>query len=298
MTLAGRNAAFIGLGIMGSSMASNIARAGAKMTGWNRTPGRPSAAAAAENGVIIADSIEHAVKDADVIFSCLGDENDAIEVLSGEVARNAKSNAIIVDMSTSGSTAAQTIAERLKQCGLRFLDAPVTGGDVGAKNGTLTILVGGPKADFDEVLPFFEAMGKKIVHCGGFGAGQAMKLCNQILCAVNMIAVSEAFALADALEIDKNLLIDSLSQGAGGSWALSNLGPRIAKNDFAPGFTLEHMLKDLRLADQSAPDCRLPGTDLAVELFKQAQQLNDGSSRQGTQAMFRVYTKTCMPSAN
>ncbi len=117
-------------------------------------------------------------------------------------------------------------------------------------------------------------MGKKIFHCGAIGSGQAMKLCNQILCAVNMVAVSEAFALADAMDIDKKAVIESLSAGAGGSWALTNLGPRIAKGDFAPGFTLDHMLKDLRLvSENTGPDTLLPGTQLAIDLFKKARWL-------------------------
>jgi 3-hydroxyisobutyrate dehydrogenase len=290
-TAKGKSVAFIGLGIMGGSMAANLVRAGAAVKGWNRTADRPGVKTAASAGVVVEPTIEAALKDATVVFSCVGDETDAEQVLVQSVAPHAKPGTIIVDMSTIGPKAARQINEALKQKNLHFLDAPVTGGDVGAREGTLTILVGGDANDFAECKPLFEAMGKRIVHCGPSGAGQAMKLCNQILCAVNMSAVSEAFALASDMGIDKAMLIEALSQGAGGSWALSNLGPRIAKSDFAPGFTLDHMLKDLRLVNENlGTDSELPATALAVKQFEKAKDMDTSAGgRQGTQAMYRVY---------
>jgi len=285
--------AFLGLGIMGSAMSANLRKTGASVRGWNRSPGRTSLETARAAGVEIVDSIEHAVKDARVIFSCVGDEHDSMQLLTGEVAKFGSPNALIVDMGTIGQAFARNIGEALAAHGLRFLDAPVTGGDVGAREGTLTILVGGSSEDFAECKPLFDAMGKKIFHCGAIGSGQAMKLCNQILCAVNMVAVSEAFALADAMDIDKKAIIDSLSAGAGGSWVLTNLGPRIVKGDFAPGFTLDHMLKDLRLVSENqGADTLLPGTQLAIDLFKKARSLGEpNGGQQGTQAMFRAYAQ-------
>ncbi|MBS1957690.1 MAG: NAD(P)-dependent oxidoreductase [Cyanobacteria bacterium SZAS-4] len=283
--------AYLGLGIMGSAMTLNFRKAGFDVVGWNRTLARPGVEAVKEQGISVVDSVESAVSQADVVFSCLGDVPDVEQVLLGDVKKFARKNTIVVDMTTVGKAAAIHLNDGLKEAGIRFLDAPVTGGDVGAKQGTLTILVGGEKATFDQVLPMFEAIGKNIVYCGPAGSGQAMKLCNQVLCAINMIAVSETFSLADQMQIDKKLLLESLGSGAGASWALSNLGTRVANGDFKPGFTLEHMLKDLRLIDENVSDCNLPGVELARQLFEQAGHLGgELGFRQGTQAMFKAYS--------
>lgn len=282
--------AYLGLGIMGSAMTLNLRKAGFDVVGWNRTLSRPGVEAVKEQGIRVVDSVEAAVSEADAVISCLGDVPDVDQVLLGDVKKFARKNAIVVDMTTIGKAAAIHLNDGLKDAGLRFLDAPVTGGDVGARQGTLTILVGGAKATFDQVLPLLEAIGKNIVYCGPAGSGQAMKLCNQVLCAINMIAVSETFSLADEMQIDKKLLLESLGSGAGASWALSNLGTRVANGDFKPGFTLEHMLKDLRLIDENVSDCHLPGVELARQLFQQAGQLGgEQGFRQGTQAMFKAY---------
>lgn len=282
--------AYLGLGIMGAAMTLNFRKAGFDIVGWNRTLARPGVDAVKEHGIKVAGTVEDAVKDADYIFACLGDVPDVEQVLLGDVKKYARKNAVIVDMTTIGKAAAIHLNEGLANAGLRFLDAPVTGGDIGAKQGTLTILVGGEKSTFDEVRPLFDAIGKNIVYCGKAGSGQAMKLCNQVLCAINMIAVSETFSLADDMQIDKKLLLDSLGSGAGASWALSNLGARVVNGDFKPGFTLEHMLKDLRLIEENVGDSNLPGVDLARKLFEQAGQLGgEQGFRQGTQAMFRAY---------
>lgn len=282
--------AYLGLGIMGSAMTINFYKKGFEIISWNRTADRPGVDAVKAEGIAVVESLEAAVAEADYIFSCLGDVPDVQQVLLGDVKKFAAKNAVVVDMTTIGKAAAVHLNDGLAESGLRFLDAPVTGGDIGARQGTLTILVGGDKATFDEVLPLFEAIGKNIVYCGPAGSGQAMKLCNQVLCAINMIAVSETLSLADEMQIDKNLLLNSLGSGAGASWALSNLGTRIAKGDFKPGFTLEHMLKDLRLIDENVSDCHLPGTDLARKLFEKAGKLDgENGFRQGTQAMFKAY---------
>lgn len=282
--------AYLGLGIMGSAMALNFRKHGFDVTGWNRTLARPGVELVKGAGIPVAESLEAAVSDAGYIFSCLGDVPDVEQVLLGDVKKYAPANAVVVDMTTIGKSAAEKLHFGLGSTSLRFLDAPVTGGDIGAREGTLTILVGGDRAVFDEALPLFQAIGKNIIYCGGSGSGQAMKLCNQVLCAINMIAVSETFALADQMNIDKKLLLDSLGKGAGASWALSNLGARIANGDFKPGFTLEHMLKDLRLIDENVDACNLPGVELARKLFEQAGRLDSEQGfRQGTQAMFRAY---------
>ena len=287
-----KKVAFIGVGgVMGSPMASNLARANYKVNGWNRTQNRPKVREAAEAGVKVVSTIAEAVKDADYIFICVSDVEDVKEVIFGEggIAANAKPNALIVDFSTIGTTAACEIAAQLQSYQLRFMDAPVSGGDIGAQKGTLTIMVGGDKADFEQCLPLLEIMGKKIVHCGVIGKGQAVKLCNQILGAVHMIALCEAMQLAEKLELDPNLMIEVCSSGAAGSWALSNLGGKIAESDFAPGFMIKHILKDLRLVQESLADTEidLPGAKLADQLFKIVQDM--GGAEQGTQAMIRAY---------
>ncbi|HEY9772844.1 MAG TPA: NAD(P)-dependent oxidoreductase [Planktothrix sp.] len=285
--------AYLGLGIMGGAMAANLAKAGARVSGFNRTAGKPGVEAAAQGGVCIVSKIADTVKEAAIIFTCLGDEHDVLDVLAQEVCKHAKPGAIVIDTTTIGPEAARRAAAILQSSGIHFLDAPVTGGDIGARQGTLTILVGGDEADFNAAKPALEAVGKRIFHCGPVGAGQAMKLCNQILCAVNMLAVSEALSFADELGISQDLLIQSLSEGAGGSWALANLGTRIARKEFGPGFMLKHMLKDLRLVESSV-DKTLPAAEMAKELFEQAAGLDypeRPADEQGTQAMFRVYSE-------
>ncbi|MFN8551243.1 MAG: NAD(P)-dependent oxidoreductase, partial [Candidatus Obscuribacterales bacterium] len=274
--------AYLGLGIMGTSMALNFRKHGFDVIGWNRTLARPGVQAVRDAGIQVAESVQAAVVNADYIFSCLGDVPDVEQVLLGDVKKYAPAHAIVVDMTTIGKSAAVKLYDGLGSAGLRFLDAPVTGGDVGAREGTLTILAGGEQAVFDETLPLFQAIGKNIIYCGASGSGQAMKLCNQVLCAINMIAVSETFSLADQMHIDKKLLLDSLGNGAGASWALTNLGARITNGDFKPGFTLEHMLKDLRLIDENVEDCNLPGVELARKLFEKAGLLDSEQGfRQG-----------------
>ncbi len=285
--------AYLGLGIMGSAMTLNFVKAGYPVVAWNRTQARAGVEEVKRNGVQVVESLEEAVRDADYIFSCLGDVPDVEQVLLGSVKKQAGKNAVVIDMTTIGKAAAVRLNAELSEAGLRFLDAPVTGGDIGARLGTLTILVGGDKSTYDEVRPLFDAIGKNIVYCGEAGSGQALKLCNQVLCAINMIAVSETLSLADQLQVDKDLIVESLGSGAGASWALSNLGARILKGDFRPGFTVEHMLKDLRLIQENVQDCHLPGTALAQELFEQAAELGgERGYRQGTQAMFKAYEAT------
>jgi len=294
--------AYLGLGLMGQAMAVNLAKGGLNVTGWNRTAGKSGETALLAAGGNCKNSLADAVADADIVFTCLGDIADVEEVVLGKggVTEYGKNGAIVVDFSTIGPEAARKIYSGLKAKHMHFLDAPVTGGDVGARNGTLTIMVGGDKEAFDSVFFALERMGKTIKHCGPSGSGQALKLCNQILCAVNMISVCEAFQLAHQLGVDENLIVDVLSAGAGGSWALSNLGPRIVKSDLAPGFALKHMLKDLRLVFENIDEKSdlLPGTEMARKLFREVEEKGnckggvtsgDSGSSLGTQAMILAY---------
>lgn len=299
MTTTPKIVAFLGMGIMGSAMAANLARTGHQVRVWNRTKTAPGLKTAEAAGASAVAEIGEAVAAADAIFSCLGDVPDVEEVLLGRggVRDAAKAGSTVVDFTTIGPEAARSISYRLAEHDVGFLDAPVTGGDVGARNATLTIMVGGNEDQFRKVEPMLLSMGSNVRYCGPAGAGQALKLCNQILCAVNMIAVSEAFTLAERLDLDAHLVVDVLSGGAGGSWALANLGARILKSDLGPGFMLKHMIKDLRLIEDnigaSSSGCLevLPGTRLARTLFEKVSRENGGrnSTEKGTQAMVLAY---------
>jgi 3-hydroxyisobutyrate dehydrogenase len=289
-----KQVAFLGLGLMGGAMAANLARHGYQVKAWNRTSNKPGVSIAATGGATIVDSIPAAVSDAELVFSCVGDVPDVEEVLLGQagVVKYAQPVTLVVDMSTIGSEAAKKIGQALQQQQLRFMDAPVSGGDIGAKNGTLTIMVGGNETDFAECKPLLEAMGKNITLCGEIGSGQGVKMCNQVLCSLYMVGICEAMQLAKQQGIDPNLIVEVCGTGAAGSWALSNLGTKIINNDYDPGFAIKHIVKDLRLVqeiNQTSGD-NLPGTELADRLFKIVEAMDNGQGReQGTQAMIRAY---------
>lgn len=287
-----KSIAFLGLGVMGGPMTANLVRGGFQVKAWNRTGHRPGVNIAKDAGATVVSSLADAVEDAKVIFSCLGDVPDVEEVLCGQegVINYAQPNSIIVDMSTIGPKGAIAIAEKLKSRGLRFLDAPVSGGDIGAQQGTLTIMVGGDSWDFEACQPYLQVMGKNIYHCGPVGSGQAVKLCNQVLASLHMVALCEAINLAQLQDIDPDLMIKVCSTGAAGSWALANLGPKIVASDLNPGFMIKHILKDLRLVQEQAQNQHLPGVDLAQQLFKVVRDLdNGGGGELGTQGMIRAY---------
>jgi 3-hydroxyisobutyrate dehydrogenase len=286
--------AFLGLGTMGSPMSANLASAGFEVRGWNRTPERPLVKEAGGAGVRVVSTIAEAVRDVQVVALCVSDVGDVEEVLFGPggVAEAAARGALVIDFSTIGPVAARSFGARLAGKGLRFLDAPVTGGDVGARAGTLTIMVGGKATDFDEASAIFAALGKVAKHCGEQGAGQAVKLCNQVLGALHMVALTEALALARMQGIDPSLVVEVCSTGAAGSWALSNLGPRVLRRDFAPGFMVKHLVKDLRLVLETPPGAgldELRGTVLAKTLLEKVVAL--GGADLGTQAMTLAYEK-------
>jgi 3-hydroxyisobutyrate dehydrogenase len=287
--------AFLGLGVMGASMAANLVKRGYSVLGWNRTKERPTIATFTSAGGVLAETLQEAVSKADIVFSCLGDVPDVKEVLIGDqgAINFAKANTLFIDASTIGRDAAQEVGETLINQGLRFMDAPISGGDVGARNGTLTFMIGGAAASLQECLPLFEAMGRNIKHCGAIGSGQAVKLCNQTLVSVYMLAICETMQMAQKMGIDPQLVVDVCGSGAAGSWALSNLGMKVATGDYQAGFAIKHMLKDLRLVQEISDrqDLALPAIALAVENFQKVSQLDDGlGAEQGTQAMIRAYS--------
>ena len=290
--------AFLGLGVMGWAMAANLVKRGYSVLGWNRTKDRPTIATFTSVGGTLAESLEDAVREADVVFSCLGDVPDVTEVLIGDIGAMhfARANTLFIDTSTIGSDAAKKIGNALMHDGLRFLDAPVSGGDVGARNGTLTFMVGGNPEDLQDCLYLFEAMGSNIKHCGAIGSGQAVKLCNQTLVSVYMLALCETMQFAKKMGLDPQLIVDVCGSGAAGSWALTNLGMKVATSDYQPGFAIKHMLKDLRLVQEISDrqdldfPVDLPAIALAMQNFQKVSQLDDGQgAEQGTQAMIRAY---------
>ena len=279
---------FIGLGIMGGPMAARLLRAGHRVTVYNRTASKCQPLVAA--GARAARTPREAAAGAQIVVSIVTDSPDARAVLLGPegAASGASPGALFIDMSTIAPAAARDIGAALDGQGLAFLDAPVTGGDVGAREGTLSILVGGAAADLERARPVLSVLGKRITHCGPLGAGQTVKACNQILCALNMVGIVEALHLAGASGIPAATLLEALVPGAGGSWALEKLGPRIAAADFAPGFMIRLIQKDLRIVEDMARQGGLPlaGTATAKAYFQDNEAAGEGDL--GTQAMYRA----------
>jgi 3-hydroxyisobutyrate dehydrogenase len=282
------NVGFIGLGVMGASMARRLVQAGHRVTVYNRTASRCEPLAAA--GARVAGSPREVAEGNGVVISIVTDSPDVQEVLLGPngAVHGAAAGTIFIDMSTIAPEAARSVAQTLSARGHFFLDAPVTGGDVGAREGTLSILVGGEDPVLDRVRALLAVMGKRITHCGPAGAGQTVKACNQILCALNMVGVVEALQLARRGGLDQKVVLEALAPGAGGSWAFEKLGPRIAAGDFAPGFMVKLIQKDLRIVQALAGQVGLPleGTALAQRLFD--DNAAHGEGELGTQAMYKV----------
>lgn len=293
-----RRVGYIGLGIMGAPMAGNLMDAGYEMVVWNRTASKMQPLV--KRGATAAESpADVARRGARVIFTNVSDTPDVEAVLFGDngVADGVSEDTsggeggglIVVDHSTISPTRTQEFAERLAKQGVTLLDAPVSGGDVGAKAGTLSIMVGGPPDAVARCMPLFEVVGKNIVHVGGPGMGQVCKACNQVCVTVTLMGVCEALALAKKSGLDPDVMIQAISGGAAGSWQLSNLGPKITAGDFDPGFMIDLVLKDLRIVAESAKQHGLPldAATLVQSRYQHAQHLGHGKS--GTQAMAKAY---------
>lgn len=277
---------YVGMGIMGAAMATNLLKAGFKVTVFNRTAAKCEPLR--QLGASVADSPAAVVR-AGVQVVCINvtDTPDVEAVIFGErgIASALTPDLIVVDHSTISPEATQDMARRLALQQATLLDAPVSGGDVGARNGTLSIMVGGDEKTFTRCVPIFQAMGKAITHFGASGMGQVCKACNQIAVAVNLMGVCEAMSLAKKSGLDLEKMTQVLAAGAAGSWQIANLGPRIAKGDMAPGFMIDLVLKDLAIVADSARHAGVPlsATALAEGYFRSVQ--SHGGGRLGTQAM-------------
>lgn len=282
---------FIGLGIMGAPMAANLLRAGFDVTVWNRSPSRTQPLL--ETGANGADSPAGVAAASEVTLSCVTNSGDVEEVALGPngVIEGAKAGSVYIDCSTIAPETARNVAAALAKRGVAMLDAPVSGGDIGAQAGTLAIMVGGEDETFARCLPVLQAMGKTIVHVGPSGAGQVVKLCNQIAGGLNLLAAAEAIGLARRSGVDPEKMLEVVSAGAAGSWMLSNLAPRAVRGDYAPGFMVDLMQKDLRLVLDAANDTHtpLPGTALVAQLFQSIQA--EGRGADGTQSLVDAIAK-------
>jgi len=280
---------FIGLGIMGIPMARNLMKAGFQLTVYNRTRAKCDLLVA--EGAKVAGSPAEATAGADAVITIVTDTPDVEQVILGSegVIQSVKPGTVVIDMSTISPKATRKMSEALAAKGAGMLDAPVSGGDVGAQKGTLTIMVGGEAPDFERALPVFQAMGKTITHVGPSGAGQCTKLCNQVLVAIHLVAVSESLLLAKTSGLDLHKTLAVLTGGAANSWSLQNLGPRIVEGDHNPGFMVRLLLKDLRLVMEAAADGDLPliGTSLAQQMFIAVEKMGCGDL--GTQSVIRAF---------
>lgn len=276
---------WIGTGVMGASMCGHLMEAGFAATVFTRT--KSKAEPLIQRGAVWADSPKAVAEASDVIFSIVGFPADVREVLLGEngAVAGCGEGKMLVDMTTSDPSLALEVYEAAAAKGATSIDAPVSGGDVGAKNGTLSIMIGGDKDAVDALKPCWDAMGKTIVYQGPAGSGQHTKMVNQTLIATNMIGVCEALLYAHKAGLDLPTVLQSVGSGAAGSWSLSNLGPRIMDNNFDPGFFVEHFIKDMSiaLAESKNLGLSMPGLALAHQLYLALQA--QGHGRDGTHAL-------------
>lgn len=281
------NIAWIGTGVMGKPMVSHIISAGYQVTAYNR-----SLEKMADLSCHKATTLKDAVKNADVIFSIVGYPKDVEEIYLGEdgIFTHAKDGAICIDMTTSSATLAQKLYIEAKKCHLDMLDAPVSGGDIGAKNASLSIMVGGDEEVFVQINELLQCMGNKITYIGSAGSGQHCKMVNQIVVAGNIAAITEGMVYAKEMGLDGQTILSAIGSGAAASWQVTNNGPKILNEDFAPGFYIHHFIKDLNLvkeeADKKQMQCKI--AELVVNLY---ESLSDEDKYLGTQALIKAYQK-------
>jgi len=280
---------FVGTGVMGKSMAANLMKDGYTVHVYNRT--RSKAEDLLENGAVWQESPGKLAAASDVVITMIGIPADVKDVYLGDdgVLKHAKQGSIVIDMTTSSPQLAADIYQKAQAAGIHSLDAPVSGGDIGAKNGTLSIMAGGDKESFEAAMPLFNVMGENIVFQGQAGSGQHCKMANQIAVASTMIGVCEALQYSRKAGLSEKTVLASIEAGAAGSWALSNLGPRMIKGDFAPGFYVKHFIKDMNIALDSSSAIGLDarGLSLVKELYEKLAET--GSEFEGTQALYKQY---------
>lgn len=280
---------FIGLGVMGKSMAAHLLKAGFEVFVYTRTKDKSSELLS--QGAKWAAAPKEIAQKANVIISMVGYPSDVEEIYLGEngLIENGKQGTYLIDMTTSTPTLAVKIAEEAKKRGMESLDAPVSGGDIGARDAKLTIMVGGSSEAFEAVRPIFDILGSNVVHQGPAGSGQHTKMCNQIAIASNMIGVTEAISYAKKAGLDPDRVLRSISSGSAGSWSLSNLVPRMVEGDFDPGFYIKHFIKDMKIALDEAERMGMdaPGLSLSKSLYEGLAEAGEENS--GTQALYKHY---------
>ena len=279
---------FLGLGIMGEGMARNLLGAGFPLTVWNRTA--PKSAALVKEGATLGQGPADVAERSDIVFVCVSDTPDVEEVVLGPggVLVGARPGSLVVDMSTISPATTREISRRLGEGSVHMLDAPVSGGSEGARKGTLSIMVGGDADQVERAIRAFRAMGKTITHVGPVGAGQTVKLVNQIVVVVNMLATAEGLLFAEASGVDLTKTLEAITGGAAGSWMLQNRGPQVIARDWRPGFMVDLQQKDLRLALAAADELGVPllGTGLVFQLYRTLQQA--GLGREGNHALAKA----------
>lgn len=280
---------FIGTGVMGSNMAGHLLTAGNEVHIYNRT--KSKAEKLIRGGAIWEDSPADIVSKCKIVFTIVGYPKDVEDIYLGKngLIGLASKDSLLVDMTTSSPKLAEKIWTTGKTRGISVLDAPVTGGDKGAREAKLTILVGGRKEDFEIALPYFRLMGANIRHMGKAGCGQYTKLVNQITLAGTMTGLCEGLAFAKGHGLDQKEVLEAISGGAAGSWSLTNYGPRILDGDFDPGFFVKHYIKDIKLAEESADEIELdlPALSLTRELYEEISE--GGLGEAGTQSLYCLY---------
>jgi 3-hydroxyisobutyrate dehydrogenase len=282
---------WIGTGVMGKSMCRNLMKAGHSAVVYTRT--KEKAEELLAEGALWASTPAQAAADCEILFTIVGYPSDVEEVYTGDngVFEGASKGLIVVDMTTSKPSLAMELAEKGKEKGVEVLDAPVSGGDVGARNGTLAIMVGGSASAFEKCLPFFQVMGENISLMGGPGKGQHTKMCNQILISTTMIGTVESLLYAVKAGMKMEDVINVIGKGAAGSWSINNMGPRIAKGDFEPGFYIKHFIKDMGIALEEAKrmGISLPGLSLAHQFYLAASAC--GMDELGTQGLYKLFER-------
>ena len=289
--MAEQKVGWIGTGVMGRSMCMHLLQAGYTCAVHNRT--KSKAQDVLDAGATWCDTPGEVAAQSDVVFSIVGFPSDVEETMFGAegVLATAKPGTVVVDMTTSKPVLARQIAEKAAEQSVQALDAPVSGGDLGARKGSLAIMVGGEKSVYEQVLPLFEIMGENIAYMGPAGAGQDTKMSNQILIAGTMIGVVESLLYAYRTGLDLDRVIDVIGTGAASSWSINNLGRRIVQSDFAPGFYIKHFIKDMGIALEEAQrmNLSLPGLALVNQFYIAAQA--QGLENLGTQGLYRVLAR-------